>query len=223
MKLKILLSVILFFLVSIKLNADNKYSFLKFNEVNHSPVSSDFKFVMHGDIIFHISKSPQSRAIQLATHAIYSHCGIIYIIKGKPYVFEAVGPVKLTALDQWIASGKNAHYLIKRLKNSSVILTPAVIKKMILVGNEYLGKRYDQVFNWSDDQIYCSELVWKIYKKAIGIEVGKLQKLKDFDLSDHSVKQILEEKYHGNLPLNEIVISPSSILQSDLLMTIKKN
>ncbi len=211
------------FLLSIKLYADNKYSFPNFTQVNHSLVSTEFKFVKDGDIIFHISTSSQSRAIQLATHVIYSHCGIIYIIKGKPFVYEAVGPVKLTALDQWIARGKNAHYLIKRLKNASVILTPSAIKKMILVGNEYLGKPYDQVFNWSDEQIYCSELVWKIYKKAIGIEVGKLQKLKDFDLSDHSVKQKLEERYHNNLPLDELVISPSSILQSDLLITVKEN
>ena len=94
---------------------------------------------------------------------------------------------------------------------------------MILVGNEFLGKQYDTVFNWSDNQIYCSELVWKIYKKATGIEVGKLQKLKDFDLSDQTVQKKLAERYNKNLPLNELVISPSSILQSDLLITITQN
>lgn len=221
--MKIQLGVVLLLLLSINSYADTKYSNLKYTQVNQGSIFSEFKDVNDGDIIFQISTSPQSKAIQLATHAIYSHCGIIYILKGKPYVYEAVGPVKLTALDKWIARGKNAHYLIKRLKNASVILTPSVIKKMILVGNEFLGKQYDTVFNWSDNQIYCSELVWKIYKKATGIEVGKLQKLKDFDLSDHTVQQKLAERYHKNLPLNELVISPSSILQSDLLMTITEN
>jgi Permuted papain-like amidase enzyme, YaeF/YiiX, C92 family len=221
--MKIQLGVVLLLLLSINSYAGTEYSNLKYTQVNQVSIFSDFKDVKDGDIIFQISTSPQSKAIQLATHAIYSHCGIIYILKGKPYVYEAVGPVKLTALDKWIARGKNAHYLIKRLKNASVILTPSVIKKMILVGNEFLGKQYDTVFNWSDNQIYCSELVWKIYKKATGIEVGKLQKLKDFDLSDHTVQQKLAERYHKNLPLNELVISPSSILQSDLLMTITEN
>ena len=221
--MKIQLCVVLLLLLTINLFADNKYSCLKFIPENQVSIFPEFNDVKDGDIIFHISKSPQSNAIQLATHAIYSHCGIIYILNGKPFVYEADGPVKLTALDKWIARGENAHYLIKRFKNASVILTPSVIKKMILVGNDFLGKHYDFVFNWSDDQMYCSELVWKIYKKATGIEVGKLQKLKDFDLSDHTVQQKLAERFHKNLPLNELVISPSSIVQSDLLMTVKEN
>jgi hypothetical protein len=35
----------------------------------------DFK---NGDLIFQISTSGQSKAIQLATHSKYSHCGILY-------------------------------------------------------------------------------------------------------------------------------------------------
>lgn len=47
-----------------------------------------------GDIIFQISRSSQSKAIQLATHSDYSHTGMLVIRNKKPYVFEAVGPVK---------------------------------------------------------------------------------------------------------------------------------
>ena len=46
-----------------------------------------------GDIIFQISRSSQSKAIQLATHSDYSHTGMLVIRNKKPYVFEAVGPV----------------------------------------------------------------------------------------------------------------------------------
>ncbi len=31
-----------------------------------------------GDLIFHVSQSAQSQAVQLATHSPYSHCGILY-------------------------------------------------------------------------------------------------------------------------------------------------
>ena len=41
----------------------------------------------NGDIIFHISKSSQSKAIQIATKSPYSHVGIVYIKDGKPYVY----------------------------------------------------------------------------------------------------------------------------------------
>ena len=49
-----------------------------------------------GDLIFHTSQSAQSRAIQLATHSAWSHCGIIYKEAGQWQVFEAVQPLKLT-------------------------------------------------------------------------------------------------------------------------------
>ena len=32
----------------------------------------------NGDLIFQTSQSAQSRAIQLATHSAYSHCGILF-------------------------------------------------------------------------------------------------------------------------------------------------
>ena len=50
------------------------------------------------------------------------------------------------------------------------------------IGKKYNGKNYDIYFEWSDDRIYCSELVWKMYKEATGIEIGEIQKLSDFDL-----------------------------------------
>ena len=52
--------------------------------------------IREGDLIFQTSLSGQSRAIQLATHSQYSHCGIIHL-KGTDYfVYEAVEPVKWT-------------------------------------------------------------------------------------------------------------------------------
>ena len=43
----------------------------------------------HGDVIFHVSKSNQSTAIKLGTLSRYSHCGVLVIENGKPYVIEA--------------------------------------------------------------------------------------------------------------------------------------
>ncbi len=47
-----------------------------------------------------ISRSSQSKAIQLATHSDYSHTGMLVMRNKKPYVFEAVGPVKYTRCEQ---------------------------------------------------------------------------------------------------------------------------
>ena len=176
--------------------------------------------IKDGDIIFQTSKSDQSKPIQIATKSIYSHCGIIYKKGNDLLVYEAVGPVKLTPLKQWIARGKNNSYVIKRLKNGEKLITPDVLSKMKKVGDQLKGKPYDTTFEWSDNKIYCSELVWKIYQRGAGIEIGKLQRLKEFDLSNAIVKAIMKKRYRGKIPTDEIVISPSSLFDSELLVTI---
>ncbi|PKL12411.1 MAG: peptidoglycan peptidase, partial [Spirochaetae bacterium HGW-Spirochaetae-6] len=83
-----------------------------------------------GDLIFQHSRSPLSRAIQLATRSPYSHCGLIYRRRGAVFVLEAIQPVSLTPLKDWIKRGKNGHYVLMRLKDSSKVLTPEIWQKM---------------------------------------------------------------------------------------------
>lgn len=179
--------------------------------------------IKNGDIIFQTSLSRQSKAIQLATKSKYSHCGIIYKNGEDFYVFEAVQPVKLTLLEKWIARGKDGKFVIKRLKNADKILTPSAIEKMKEVGDQFKDKNYDLTFEWSDNKIYCSELIWKIYNRAIGLNIGKLQKLKEFDLTDETVQTKMKERYGNKIPMDETVISPAAIYDSELLMTVKSN
>lgn len=181
---------------------------------------SDYK---NGDIIFQTSKSNQSKAIQLATDSKYSHMGIIYENEGQFLVYEAVQPVKLTPLKEWINRGENGHYVIKRLKNADKVLTKSTLTKMKQIGDQFNGKPYDIYFEWSDDKIYCSELVWKIYKQATDIEIGQLEQLSDFDLSNDIVKAKMKERYGENIPMDEKVISPASMFNSDKLVTVKTN
>ncbi|SEV95602.1 Permuted papain-like amidase enzyme, YaeF/YiiX, C92 family [Chitinophaga sp. YR573] len=176
--------------------------------------------IKDGDIIFQTSLSGQSKAIQLATHSKYSHCGIVYKKGNELFVFEAVEPVKLTPLSKWIARGEGGKFEIRRLKNREQILTPAVLEKMKQVENRFAGKHYDIYFDWSDDNIYCSELVWKVYKEATGLEIGQLEKLRNFDLSSEAVKQKMKERYGDHIPLDENVISPVSIYNSELLKRV---
>ncbi len=177
-----------------------------------------------GDIIFQSSTSGQSAAVQLATHSKYSHCGMIWIDKKdeaeKVMVIEAVQPVKITPLKEWVKMGDDDTYAVRRLKKADSVLTAPVLKKMKTLADSYMGKDYDLYFEWSDDKIYCSELVWKIYKSATGLEIGKLQKLKEFDLTHPLVKKKLKERYGKNIPMEETVISPGSMFNSDLLISI---
>jgi hypothetical protein len=175
--------------------------------------------LQNGDLIFQISMDDQSRAIQLATHSPYTHVGIIYVVNKKYYVYEAAQTVKLTPLDHWINHGENGHFVVKRLKDAH-ILTPANLKKMKKAGEKYQGKHYDAYFSWDDERLYCSELVWKIYKNSLEIEIAQLQKIGDFDLSHPLVKTKLKERYGENIPVSEWAISPGQLLNSPWLETI---
>ena len=179
--------------------------------------------IKNGDLIFQTSLSGQSKAIQAATHSKYSHCGLIYKDGNDFFVFEAVQPIKRTPLGKWIARGENGKFVIKRLKSAEQILTPVTLQKMKQVCEEFTGKDYDLTFEWSDNKIYCSELIWKVYQRSTGFEIGKLQKLSDFELTNDVVKKKMTERYGDKIPMNEIVISPSSIFDSELLTTVKAN
>jgi uncharacterized protein YycO len=179
--------------------------------------------IKEGDLIFQTSLSGQSKAIQLATKSKYSHCGLIFKDGNDFYVLEAFQPVKRTPLNEWIARGKEGKYVIKRLKYSEEIVTTAILNQMKTIGDDFLGKDYDLTFEWTDQKIYCSELIWKIYQRTTGIEIGKLEKLKDFDLTSPAVKQKMKERYGNQIPMEETVISPAAIFESELLLVVKEN
>jgi uncharacterized protein YycO len=177
----------------------------------------------NGDIIFQTSQSKQCEAVKIATNSKFSHCGIIYIEDGKTYVYEAVQPVKMTLFEDWISHGKDAKYAVKRLRNSDKILTNEVLQKMKSYGKSMNNKDYDLYFEWSDDKIYCSELVWKIYKNGANIELCKTKKLKDFNLDNSLVKNIMKERYGSKIPYNEAVVAPSQLYESEMVQTIFDN
>jgi hypothetical protein len=176
----------------------------------------------NGDIIFQTSLSGQSEAIQLATHSKYSHCGLIFWDDGQCFVAEASKQVTLTPIDDFIKRGKDGKYVVKRLKNSDEIFTtPGILEKMTtLYYDKFANKPYDIYFEWTNDKIYCSELVWKIYKETVNIEIGELEELGDFDLTSDKVGQKMRERYKDNIPVNEKVISPGTMFDSDKLITV---
>ena len=177
--------------------------------------------VQDGDIIFHASRSAQSKAIQLATGSRYSHMGIILFRQGKPTVFEAVATVKYTPLAEWIARGAGGHYVVKRLKTAQQTLTPDALAKLRQTAAAFAGKPYDLIFSWTDERIYCSELVWKIYDRALGIQIGELQRLREFNLDAPAVKQKIRERYGSRaLPLDATVIAPQAMFASPLLTVV---
>ncbi len=179
---------------------------------------SSIKEPMTGDIIFHESLSSQSAAIQAATKSRYSHVGMIVIKEGVPYVFEAISKTSYTPLKDWVERGKDYHFVLKRYKER--LLTKEEKIALVKYAEKWEGTDYDLYFEWSDEQVYCSELVWKVYKEVLGVELGTTATVASFDLESTVVKNKMKERYGENIPLNEIVISPSAVFYSDELVDV---
>ena len=174
-----------------------------------------------GDIVFHTSRSAQSVAVQRATGSRYSHMGIVLLQGGRPFVFEAVSTVRYTPLAQWTARGNGGHYVVKRLRDADRLLTPGAVARLHARTSDFAGRPYDLTFEWSDGRIYCSELVWKLYQRALGVRIGELQKIREFNLSDPAVRAKMRERYGDKVPMDEPVISPVAMFDSPLLVTVE--
>ena len=177
--------------------------------------------VQDGDIIFQTSRSAQSQAVQAATHSRYSHMGLILFRKGEPFVLEAAARVRFTPFKEWADRGERGRYAVKRLRDSRVLNDPARLSALRRAALSLAGRPYDPYFEWSDDRVYCSELVWKAYDRGVGIQLGPLAPLSTFDLSSQLVKTKLAERYGDKVPLGELVISPAVIFASPLLEEVR--
>lgn len=171
-----------------------------------------------GDIVFSSATRGGGEAIIAATGSPYAHCEIVFTQNGKLMVLEAVQPVGVIALEKFIARSDPKAFTVRRPK---VPPTPEAFEKGREWGAAQIGKDYDPRFQWGDDKIYCSELVWKIYKEA-GIELCPPPRFRDYDLEKPAVKKIIDERFGGmtKLPLDEKVVAPSDLAVSPLLVAV---
>lgn len=152
-----------------------------------------------GDIIFQTSKSKQSPLIQLATKSPLSHCGIIVYKNKKPYVLEASNVVKLTKLNKWISKGRGELYWKLRILDDC----PKIKYK------KYLGMPYDRAFKFNNNKMYCSELVYTIYKEQLGITLCKPKKV-----SSYNIFWLHRTLKNRHINPNQLVVSPEDIYSS---------
>lgn len=155
-----------------------------------------------GDIVFQTSKSPQSKYIIMATESQWSHCGIIIEKPEGLYVLEAISTVSLTPYQQWVERGRSKRVGVKRYTEE-----PVKIKYY-----KYLGKPYDLAFKFGNSKWYCSELVYDIYKRQLGVELCRPRPVSDYHL--HGMEKQLSKR---GISKDQLVIAPSDLYDSKLL------
>lgn len=173
----------------------------------------------NGDVIFHTSKSNQSKMISEVTGSKLTHVGMVFINEGKTYVYEAVQPVKLTPIDQWVKRGVDSKYVVLRSKKT---LSGDELLKMKEYGLKQLGKGYDLKFQWSDSKMYCSELVFKVFEQ-VGISLSEKHTFKDYKLDSESAQKAIKQRYGSSINIDEVVVTPVDLRKSNKLKVVFDN
>lgn len=170
--------------------------------------------VQHGDFIFQHLPGSLTQMIVDVSEGQYSHCGIIVNKRGRYYVLEAIGPVRETPLHEWISRGIKDQFSVVRLRKEYRGDIPEIIK----AAYKYLGKPYDIQYEFDDEKIYCSELIYKAALEGAGIELGDIRKLGDMKWQDY--EGMIREISGGNLPLDRLMITPDAVVLADQVQTI---
>ena len=168
-----------------------------------------------GDILFQsLPHNEIIDAIEGATGSPFSHCGIVVSKPNGLHVLEAIGPVRETPLFQWRLQGRQQRIAAYRLK-------PAYQEKiavMIEQARKFMGLPYDIQYEFDDQKIYCSELIYKGFKSATGEPMGVTRKLGDLNWKPH---EPVIRAITGRLPLEREMITPKDLAEAKQLDCVK--
>ncbi|MFN0050938.1 MAG: YiiX/YebB-like N1pC/P60 family cysteine hydrolase [Planctomycetales bacterium] len=170
-----------------------------------------------GDIVFQHLPSKLGSMIREVTDSPYSHCGMIAHRHSKPYVLEAIGPVRYLPLREWLKQGDRSQFAQMRLKE----VTDEQIAAAIRAAEKFLGRPYDIQYELDDEKIYCSELVYKGYLRGAGLEVGKQETLGELKWEPHEA--FIRAITGGPLPLQRVMVTPAAVANSPDLKLLYSN
>ena len=155
-----------------------------------------FQSLPHGELV---------DAIEGITQSEWSHCGIV-MRKGNHWVVvEAIGHVRETPLPLWIPRGRHGRFIAFRPKE----IKPSTLRSALLT---YMGRPYDFRYAPGDREIYCSELIFKAFRDAQGLELGEWQSLGE--LNWKPFETFIRKMEPGALPLARPMITPVALTKS---------
>lgn len=169
--------------------------------------------VQAGDVIFHRSRSAQSRIIQQVTGSPWTHVGVVFEREGALWVLEAVQPVRWTRLQTWVRRGRGFEIAIRRPREA---LSEEALDTLQVHGETFLGRSYDTRFEWDERRIYCSELVWLMFEQALNIRLVEPQRWRELELS-RAARGLARQRLGRLPPMDALIVTPASLLTSGAL------
>jgi len=181
--------------------------------------------LQQGDILFQDgSNNDFNNAVKEVTNSIdgynFSHCGIYYVDSNdNRFVIEAYNDgVVLTDIfdfmNRHLTANQNPKVVVGRLVDTLQIIIPVAIKDAL----KYLGRKYDNAFDLTNDEIYCSELIYFVFKDSNGRSIFHTNPMTFIDANTNETQSYWIE--HFNLlgipvPEGKEGINPGGISKSD--------
>lgn len=173
------------------------------DELKLQPGDLVFQSLPHGELV---------DAIESSTQSPYSHCGMVVKKDDTLVVLEAIGPVRETELFAWVIRGREAKVTVCRLIDQDAV------PKMIDEAYKFIGRPYDMRYRMDDENIYCSELIYKAMLNAHGVVLAQPDKLGD--LQWEPVVSVIKSIEGDNVPLDRAIITPVALTKSALVTII---
>jgi len=167
--------------------------------MNNKMDKADFHHLRTGDLLFQKVNKKDS----LTSDSTYNNIGIAFIDGDNYALLETSDQVQYVSIRQWVENGNNNEYVAKRLRNADSLLTNSGIQDLRKEARNNIMKKYDNSDDWSDDKMYNAELIWKMYERTFNIELGAIDTIQIDSI-------------------NRLEIRPSTIFDSDKLMTVRK-
>lgn len=181
------------------------------------------ELLREGDLLFQQTHTAQTVLVEILTGCPFTHVGVVMAHEGRLKVLEAWEVVRFQSVEEWAAKGRGRRVAVRRLKDAAPLADPARMEAFRRAGEAEIGKPYDLRFAWGDEAQYCSELVWKLYKEAFGVELAPLVPARTMHLDNPLVRLAIRERFDEAHPFNpeEPVVAPSHLLESPLLMPVE--
>lgn len=164
--------------------------------------SIDVANLQEGDVVFIESQSSQSPYIKVGTMSKWTHCGVVVNTPEGLKILEASKTVRLTPFAKFIGSAKNDNWTVKRPDQK--------LEKSISY-SKYLGMPYDLEFKFNNGKLYCSELVWLIYKDQ-GIELCEPRKVSSFPFARiPKVRKLMNKR---GISMDQYAVAPVDLYKA---------
>lgn len=168
-----------------------------------------------GDVLFQsLPHGPLVDAIEGVTQSEWSHCGVLMRRDGDWQVVEALGEVRWTPYVQWVVRGRGSRVQIHRPEAP----TPEDVEKLRRELVAMTGRPYDFRYAPGDDEIYCSELVFLAFERAMGLRLAEWERLGDLNWRPHEA--FIREMEVGPTQLERRMITPVALTRSPLLKQV---